>query len=574
MYFDAFTISALVDELTETIVGGRVQDAIDVDATGLGLEIYANRERHYLYMNADQQLPRVHLVQGKLRRGLTKPTQLGLAFRSYVEDALVTGISQPAWERILHIELTGPKGDVIIIIEPMERRSNVLLVQNGTIIDCIQRVGPEENSYRLSLPAHEYVPPPPLTGRHDPTTLTLDVLRGIFEQESDTKRKTQQVLSSRLLGVSPLLAKEIVHRGCAVVNQKANEADVAALYDALNELIAPLSQHEWQPGVVENDDGVVAFSVYPITHLVGWRPVDTVSAAAVAYYGQPTGEDAYKAAKIPVREQIRETIAKLSAKLDSLEASLVDDAELEYLRKSGELILAYQYMLEPGQAELRAQYDPDEPELVIALDTSLSPVENSQRYFDKYNRAKRALEGVPQLVEETRNELAFVEQLALDLEIASNWPEIDEVRQALQQKGHWRGKKAGRVGGGQSAPLRVVTKSGHQIWIGRNSRQNDIVTFKRSSGDDLWLHAHDVPGSHVIIKYDGREIPEDVILQAASLAAYYSAKRDEGSVLVDVTRCKYVKKIKGAGPGMVTYRNEETRTVAPMSEAELGLERR
>ncbi|HLU10554.1 MAG TPA: NFACT RNA binding domain-containing protein, partial [Oceanobacillus sp.] len=145
-----------------------------------------------------------------------------------------------------------------------------------------------------------------------------------------------------------------------------------------------------------------------------------------------------------------------------------------------------------------------------------------------------------------------------------------EVQQTLQAKGYWRGKPAKQIaGGGKSVPLRIVTPEGCTIWVGRNSRQNEIVTFEKGSPNDLWLHARDVPGAHVIIKMDGRSVPESVIERAAELAAYYSANQNEGKVIVDVTERRYVKKIKGAGPGMVTYRNEETRTVAPRGEKEL-----
>jgi predicted ribosome quality control (RQC) complex YloA/Tae2 family protein len=249
---------------------------------------------------------------------------------------------------------------------------------------------------------------------------------------------------------------------------------------------------------------------------------------------------------------------------------MTDDAERETLRQSGELILAYQFAIQKGQSELRAQYETDAPELVIALDPTTTPLENAQRYFEKYNKAKRALDDVPRLIKETESELAFLAQLDTDLELASNWPEIDEVQQTLQAKGYWRGKPAQRIaGGGKSAPLRVVTSDGFVIWVGRNSRQNEIVTFDKGSPNDLWLHARDVPGAHVIVKTDGRPVPESVIERAAALAAYYSAKQSEGKVIVDMTYRRYVKKIKGAGPGMVTYRNEETRTVAPRSERDM-----
>ncbi|MAS34547.1 MAG: hypothetical protein CL610_11100 [Anaerolineaceae bacterium] len=563
MYLDAFTLSALVDEFMDTLVGGRVQDSIDVDETGLGLEIYAHRQRRYLYLSADHQSPRLHLVEDKLRRGLPKPKPIGLLFRRYVEGGTIAHISQPKWERIVHIDVDGPEGAVTIIVEPMERRSNILLVQDGMILECIRRVGPEENRYRLSLPAHEYVPPPPQTGKLDPTRVTLQDLYGIFDQNTDAKQQVQRLLSGRLLGMSPLLAREIVYRMSGQTNLKAVDADVDAVYEALQGVIAPLADRQWQPGIAENENGMEAFSVYPLQSIAGWHPVETVSEALAAYYGAILGEDAYQAAKEPVAAAIREAQAKLEAKRRSLQRSMTDESQREVLRQSGELILAYQYGIEKGQTELRAQYEPDQPELVIALDPKVSPLENAQQYFARYEKAKRALTGVPELIEEAENELAYLNQLAVDLEMASNWPDIDEVQQALQSRGYWQGKRAGRIGGGKSAPMRLVSPDGFVMWVGRNSRQNEIVTFDKGSGADLWVHARDVPGAHVIIKFDGREIPESVIEQAAEVAAYFSASKDESSVIVDVTPRKYVKKIKGGGPGMVTYRNETTRTVRP-----------
>lgn len=570
MYLDVFTISALVDQLMDTIVGGRVQDSIDVDATGLGLEIYANRKRHYLYMNADQAVPRIHLVQDKLRRGRERPTQLGLLFRRYVEGGRVVHISQPHWERILHIEVEGAEGSVEIIAEPMERRSNILLVQNGVILDCMRRVGPQENRHRLSLPAHEYMPPPAQTDKRDPLLISVKDMIGFVAQAADSKRKTFQILTSHLLGMSPLLAREIVFRSGADIAQKAPDAIPESLFASLRQVVDPLGQRMWEPGVAETDGVIAAFSVYPLEHLSGWQPTETVSQALAAYFGVPIGDDAYNAAKGPARKAIEEGKKKMGAKLASLERALTDDSEREILRKSGELILAYQYTLQEGQTELLAQYDIGEDEMTIALDPTLSPLDNAQRYFNKYNKAKRALEDVPQLVEETKTELSYLAQLETDLELASNWPEIGDVQQALQSRGYWQGKSARKIGGsGNSAPIRIVTREGYIIWIGRNSRQNDNVTFKKAKSDDYWLHARDVPGSHVVIRFDGRRIPDSVIEQAASIAAYYSARRSDGSVPVDVTRCKYVKKIKGAAQGMVTYRNENTLVVVPRSEKHL-----
>lgn len=562
MYLDVFTLSALVDEFMDVLVGGRVQDSVNINEDSIGLEVYGDHKRRYLFLNADNQRPRVHLVNEKLRRGLPRPTQLGLMIRSHVEGGSITHVSQPEWERVIQFDIEGAEGEVALIVEPMERRSNILLIKDGVILDCIRRVGADENRFRVSLPGRPYVPPPPQTGKLSPFTATPETLLGFFQQNDDPKRKAHQVLTSRLLGVSPLLAKEIVFRATGSIDTMPAEIDAAALHKTFFEVLAPLKRRDWQPGTVMRDGLVRAFSPYPVTHLPGWQPVLSMSEALAAFYGAPVGEEAYDAAKTPVREAIRAARSKLETKLASLQRSMTDDSEREVMRQSGELILAYQYSFQPGQTELRAQYEADKPELVIALDPMQTPLENAQRYFERYNKAKRALDDVPDRIKVTEAELQFLEQLESDIDMASNWPDIEEVQGSLQAGGYWQGKAAVRSGA-KSAPLRIVTPDGYVIWVGRNSRQNDQVTFDKGSPVDLWLHARGVPGAHVIIKNDGRRIPESAVEAAAALAAYYSANKNEGKVIVDVTERRHVRKIKGAGPGMVTYQNEETRTVAP-----------
>ena len=569
MSFDVFTISALVDEFLDTLVGGRVQDVIDVDEMGLGLEIYAGRHRHYLYMSADANQPRVHLMDAKLRRGLTQPTQLGLLLRRYVENGVVAHVSQPDWERLMHIDVAGEEGDVTIIIEPMARRANVLLVRDGVILDCLKRVGPEANRYRLSLPNHNYAPPPPLRGRLHPARAAVDDFRRILEQADKKSAQTRRALTGRILGMSPLLAKEIVFTATGAHDAKAMDTDSAALFDAFQTVTAPLLRREWRPGIGIQGDAATAFSAFPLS-FIEWQAADSMSRAITGCFGSIVGREAYDEAKKPVQAAIDEAKIKLSSKLASLRRGLKDNAELENLKQSGELILAYQYNLRDGQKELRAQYEAAEPELVIRLNPELSPLENAQGYFRKYEKAKAARKAVPQLIDETQLELDFAEQLEADLITASNWIEIDDVIQTLQARGHWRGKKRNRLGGGgRQGPLKVVSGDGYVVWIGRNSRQNEKVTFTTANRQDIWLHVRGAPGAHVIIRHDGRRIKADLIAAAAAVAAYYSKKRGEKRVLVDYTRVKHVKAIKGAGPGMVTYKNERTIAVQPQDETAL-----
>lgn len=565
MYFDAVTAMAVVDELKVTLLGGRVQDTVEVDAETIGLEVYASHQRHYVVLSAHQQFARVHLNPEKLRRGVSKPSPLGLLLRRYAEGAWISAIEQPPWERVIVFELDSPEGMFSLIAEPMERRANVLLVRDdGVIVDCLRRVGPQENRVRVSLPGKPYEPPPPQRLKRDPFTLTPTLLGDMLD--ANPGERTREVLTRGVLGVSPLLAKEIVFRATGEANTRAGDTSPRALLGALQEAFGAFRERRWQPGVVRHEGAVTAYAAYPLTHLEGWEPVSGISRALVQYYGPLVGEDAYDAARQPVRQAIAEARARLQKKLESLRSGLQDDAALERLRRSGELLLAYQYTLQPGARELRAAYDVDGPELVIPLDPALTPLENAQRYFEQYEKAKRARAGVPELIAASERELAYLDQLATDLELATNWPEIGEVQEALQRNGYWRGPRTAGPRGSLAGPLKVTAETGHVIWVGRNARQNDQVTFEKGGPADLWLHVRGVPGAHVIIKSGGGDVPPAVIRRAAELAAYYSAARNEARVLVDVTQRKYVRKIKGGKPGMVTYRNETPIEVIPRSE--------
>lgn len=565
MYFDAVTIMAVVDELNDKIAGGRVQDSVEIDGDTFGLEIYAHHVRQYLVISADQQFARAHLGGEKLRRGVQKPSPLGLLLRRYVEAARIEAVRQPAWERVIVFEMDGPEGVFELIAEPMERRANLLLVRDdGIIVDCARRVGPQDNRVRISLPNRPYEPPPPQKTKRDPGTLTLTLLGDMLDGAPG--EQARQVLTRHLLGFSPLVAREAVFRATGSATTHAADTSARALLGAIEDLFGAFGAGQWQPGNAIQAEQVEAFAAYRLTHLDGWTPAVSISAALERFYGPLVGEGAYAAAKLPVQAAIAGAKDRLSKKLGSLRRSLQDDAALEHLRQSGELLLAYQYTLQRGQTEFRAQYEVDGPERVIELDPTLTPLENAQRYFEQYDKAKRAREGVPELVGAAEQELAYLLQLEMDLALASNWPEIGEVQEALQAGGYWRGKRVAQPGGGKSGPLKVAVEDGFTIWVGRNSRQNDAVTFDKGAPEDLWLHARGVPGAHVIVKSGGRPVPDELLHRAAALAAYYSQARTETRVLVDVTQRKHVRKIKGGKPGMVTYRNESPIEVAPTAE--------
>ena len=563
MNFDVFTIAALVKEFRQKLVNGRIQDSLEIGNDAIGLEVYAG-QRCYLMLSANPQAARVHIVSDRVRKGVEHPSPLGLMLRRNVEGGRLVAVSQPPWERVMHIEFESGEGAFTLIAEIMDRRSNLLLVRDGIIMDCMRRVGADENRVRVSLPGQVYIPPPPQLGKLDPTTLAPEFLANMIAQGES--KQAWRLLTEHLLGFSPMLAKEVIYRAAGDVKATASKVDPAMLGEIIQELITPMINGMFEPGVTEADGLVTSYSAYEVTHLPGWHAVDGISEALATFYGAPVGEEAYNAAKQPIQEELTEAIAKVSAKVEALRFAHKDQSELERLKQSGELILAYQFQIKPGDTLLKAQYDFDQPELEIKIDPKISPLDNAKDYFDKYERAKRAAAGVPAMIEETETELAYLHQLEVDLKLASNVPEIGEVQDALQVNGYWRGTKTSRPHAGKSAPIKAMI-DGFVVWVGRNSRQNEDVTFGKGRPEDTWLHVRGVPGAHVVIKNGGRPIPPTVLHKAAALAAYYSPSREEGHVLVDVTERRYVRKIKGGQAGMVTYRNETPIDAVPSKEA-------
>lgn len=556
MSIDTFATSALADEFNKRLVGGRIQDTVELDRETFGLEIYANQQRHYLLLSANNQQPRAMIAPDKLRRGVQKPSTLGLLFRNRIEGMHLQAVHQPPWERVLIFDLISGDAELQVIIELIERRANLILVENGVILDCARRVGPKDNRYRIILPRHDYVPPPPQEDKIPPDGINPRMIDRLLQ--NDPSQKAWSALVKGILGFSPILAKEVVFRAYHQLTIPAADANPYNLNAALDSFFPKLLRHEWQAGVVIEKETELpkTVSVFPITHFGEWQPTETISEAIDAYYGSLEGTAAYDAARVPIRKQLNDAREKVSRKLASLERELVDQSEIEFLRQAGELLLAYQYTLAPKQEELVAQYDPEGEPLTIKLDTSITPLENAQNYFDRYNRKKRAFAQLPDRIEEVKSELDYLDQLDADLTMGENWDDIGEVQQFLQKNGYWRGKTYGQPASGKSAPIKVTTDEGFVIWVGRNARQNYIVTFEKSDPYDIWLHARDVPGSHVIIKTNGRDVPPEILERAASWAAYYSKLRDEAKALVRVAECRHVRKLKGGNLGQVLVRQE------------------
>ncbi len=648
MHVDALTIAAVVDELRLLLTNARVDTIIQPTEHALALQCYApgsseqGGANRWLYLSAHPQLARVHVTALKPQKVASEPPPFVMLLRKYLEGARIESISQPRWERVVEIVM-GYRADpdknervhFRLIIEIMGRLSNTILCdEQGIILGSIKRVGADVNRYRTIAAGVQYVPPPAqqhtfagqLLPRLEPTTVTAAQLSVSAAQDSTTARdeaehptekprkrsaksaeqpKIWQLLSKHMLGLSALLAKEIVYRAT-----ENTETEVAQCTDAMweelawntRDLTAIYDTHVWHPQLLErttrSEDAstisqklLIAFSVYVLeqyaqTPEVHIRTSPSINVLLDEYYARTEWFDAIEGVRSPTRKIVQTQRDRCKRKAELLEKELLVSEEANQYRLYGDLLLAHQQDVPQGQgsAVLQNFFDTSEGAenvlVTVPLDPRFDAIGNANRFFNKYHKLRRALTLVPDQIEQNAAELATLEQLLADLMLAETPQEVALVKAEVQALGYIRGKnivldkraqkaaKKGKSGNkqgkgkssgpGGGMPIHMQSRDGFTILIGKNSRQNEEVTFHQATANDIWLHARGIPGSHVIIKAAGRDIPRSTIDQGASLAAYYSQARGSTSVAVDYTLQKYVKHMKGGGPGMVIYERERT----------------
>jgi predicted ribosome quality control (RQC) complex YloA/Tae2 family protein len=611
--FDVLTIAAIADELTDAVLDGRIQRIGHLDARTLGAEIYAGGRRRYLIASADADRPRIYLTETEPSFDSQLVTPLFLLLRKYVRGGYLVGVEQPPLERVLRLSIAkrlrphnGPQTEretpferadterddaeeadaeglvdavfVHLMVEIMGRHSNLILVDDhGRIMESVKRVTTAMSRVRPIQPRLEYTDPPPVD-RPDPRRITSADATAIFATEQ-SDAKLAQVLTRRLRAVSPQMAREIAFRvtGDAGVTVSALGPDEwNAVARETRNLFEPLLTSAWGPRVYRDEEGtVVAFSPVPMGHLAAVRREDAVPtisrAAELAEGGDETAPARHVQRRARLLQIVRATRSRVAHRLTSLQAESARAAEADRYREWGDLIYAHLWTIAPGQRELVVDA------VSIPLDSALSAKENAQAFFERYRKAQSAGAHLPELIAKTEQEVAYLDQLETLIAQAEQFVDLETLAaewDAYQRaSGRAEGARPPKRSTSPRRPRPLYDDAGNAIYIGRSGAENDAVTFDVAGADDTWLHARGVPGSHVIVRWRNPAVPEDeeTLRRAASLAAYYSAARTSGTVEVDATRRRYVRKIKGTGPGMVTYRNERTIAVRPLSEAELGL---
>jgi predicted ribosome quality control (RQC) complex YloA/Tae2 family protein len=623
MHVDALTLTAIADELRAALHAARVEDVIQPTPQSIALQCWGGGSKRWLLASAHPQLARIHLVPEKPRKLVAEPPAFVMLLRKYLERARVAEVRQPRWERILEIGFSrADYGTTWLVAEIMGRLSNLILRDEaGEILGALHQVRGDVNHYREIAPHAPYRYPPPRTRtlhgetvpRLDGETLTADDLR---EAAIETlrggepaptmrrgRRKAETPTISTLLvahveGFSPEMGREVAARALGNPDIMLT-ADLPweVVADEVHALATLPATHDWHPTLVYAPPEAAvpsAFAVYEPCqyHDARLEAAPSANDMLATYFQGAEWHTAVEGAKGDLRRLLQTQHDRSARKDTALREELRALDEAQRLREEADTLLAYQHEIAPHQASVTLENpfavgdDAAPPTITIELDQRFTAVDNANRRYARYHKLQRAARMIPPQIAANDLERARIEQLQTDLALAETPSEIQQVRAEVAEAGYLRRGKAalqrpamgakagkkGQPGKGQPGqqrgteggpPLRRELANGYVALVGKNSRQNEEVTFRLASPNDLWLHARGVPGAHVIVKSGGRPVPERVLREAATLAAYYSQAREATSVPVDYTEQRYVRHMKGGGPGMVTYERERTLYVEP-----------
>ena len=571
MAFDAFFLTAVLDEIREKAIGARVEKIHQPGRDTVILLLRCEGGREKLIFAPNPAAPRLHLTTANPENP-DQPPMFCMLLRKHLSGARLSEISQPAMERAatFTFDCTDEMGFPVqkrLVAELMGRTCNLyLLGPDGRILDCLRRIGLDETTKRPALPGLLYQEPEAVT-KLDPRNLeTEDYVNLLCKPGSD-------VLSDRFMdelgGLSPLVCREAA---LFALGDTQARIDERYLQETAEKLYLFFREHLTHPGpwfYAQSDGTPKQFAFCPIREYGGCQRAESFTALMDQYYIVRDRKDAMRQKSQALRKTVSNLCQRITRKLAIQEKELAATLDRERLRQLGDIVTANIHKIVKGQTTLEAEdfYDEDMKVIQIPISPILSPQQNAAKFYKDYTRMKNAQKELTHQMELGSQELEYLKSVLEELNRAQTDGELEEIRQELHAGGYVRmdGAKK-RMKQSKLQPMRFESTDGYPIYVGRNNRQNDELTFRLARKDDIWLHAQKVHGSHVIISCGGTKPPDDTITQAAQLAAYYSEHSGGQNLPVDVTPVKQVKKLPGAKPGMVIYHTYNTVIVNPYKD--------
>ncbi|MCR5209165.1 MAG: NFACT family protein [Lachnospiraceae bacterium] len=574
MAYDGLTVAAVTDELNKKLTGGRIYRIAQPENDALLLTVKTGDGQYRLLLSANASLPMVTLTQDNRPNPMTAPN-FCMLLRKHLQNARILGFSQPGLERVIRLEAEhynemGDLCSITLVTEIMGKHSNIILTEdrNGEeiILDSIKHISGMVSSVREVLPGRKYFIPE-TRGKSEP----LDAVRDdFFENLGNRNMSVSSALCTAYRGISNQIAGEIVRM--AGIDPDMDIRTVLAdengtrlrLWESFSDIMEDVRNAAFTP-VIYYENGIPAeFSAVDTGMYENRKNFKSISELLYVFYSEKEAHVRIRQRSAELRHVVQTASERVSRKLDLQEKQLKDTEKREKNRLYGELLTAYAYQIPEGSKYYDALNYNDGSTVRINLDETLSVRENAARFFEKYQKQKRTFEALSVYVKQSQDELAYLDSIKVALDIALKEEDLLEIKEELAEAGYIRKhnnpKKKIRI---TSKPFHYVTEDGYDIYVGKNNYQNEELTFKFADGGDMWFHSKKIPGSHVIVRTGGKELPDHVYEQAAALAAYYSGARDQDKAEIDYTVKKNVKKPSGAAPGFVIYYTNYSMTVRP-----------
>ena len=583
MPFDGVVVKNMVYELSEILIGGRIDKIYQPEYDETLINIRAQGKNLKLVISANASYPRIHLTENT-KENPSKPPVFCMLLRKHLVGGKITEISFHDFERIvvLHIDNIGELGDLTqkkLVVEIMGKHSNVILLNSDDkIIDSIKHIDKDISSVREIMPARSYSLPP-AQDKISPEDLDVDSL---FENTEDESNRIAKFLLSSIKGFSPLLCKEVCFRSGVepdALIKNLSDKDIKNIQISLNNIVKEILSSNFAPCIIWRDPDILKpldFHCIKITQYQHVEFFDSINNVLDIFYSSKDNIERLTQKKASIFKVLNNSIDRCNKKITIYQDIMRESAERDKYKLFGELIISNIYCI-PKNSEkvsLLNYYSSDNEYVEVPLDKNLLPQENAQKYFKKYTKSKTAYIHASKQLKETYLELEYLESVSHNLENCKNLSEIEEIREELILAGYLEAKRKNKNKKDtlKSTPLKYKSSDGLTIYVGKNNVQNDTLTLKTASSNDIWLHTKNIPGSHVIIRKK-RDIPKSTLEEAALLAAYHSKSKMYAQVEVYYTTVKNVKKPKCAKPGMVTYVNYKTVFVTPHEELVNKLER-
>lgn len=572
MAFDGITIAAMVHELKQNLLGGRINKIAQPEADELILTCKGSRGQRRLLISASASLPLIYFTDNNKPSPMTAPN-FCMLLRKHIGSAKIMDIIQPDFERVIIFELEhlNELGDPCrkkLIVEIMGKHSNIIFCDDkNMILDSIKHVSSNMSSVREVLPGRQYFIPK-TQSKSNPLTITEEEFLSYVCNRPVTASKA---LYSTLTGISPVAAEEICWRasidGGAPVSS-LSELERIHLYHTFRRLMEQILQEEFTPQIVYKGEEPVEYAAIPLQKYGTGYTLQTctdISSMLESYYAVKNIITRIRQKSADLRKVVQTALERNRKKYDLQQKQLKDTEKKEKYKVYGELINTYGYGLEEGCRSFEALNYYTNEMIRIPLDPTMTPQENAKKYFDKYNKLKRTQEAVAVQIEDTFSEIQHLESISTALDIALQESDLSQIKEELMDYGYikrkYTGKKQKSV---KSKPFHYRSSDGYDIYVGKNNFQNDELTFKFATGNDWWFHAKGMAGSHVIVKSNNEtELPDRVFEEAGRLAAYYSKGRTAPKVEIDYIQKKHIKKPNAAKPGFVVYYTNYSLMIEP-----------